>query len=272
MAFSLFSVCRMAQGSCARAALGLEQPSAAFALALEVLEHHAWHFEVEWPRALGLDPRARELKATLQVLRGGTREEIVKHFREQPTSPVIAQFLRRCEALDEGVTWRTPRVGRPTLAECEAGLAASVDFAGRPGSIEVGPLARVFADPRVQAWGAERGWGLTTRARARLLDAEQAVDRLEAQTLLAPEVLVIDANTRAALVEVARGPLVHRVMRQGDRVVGWRSVAPTEWTFHPLGAVQALRGTMAPAVQERARLLVTLLDPCVACSVEVVDA
>jgi hypothetical protein len=158
LAFSLFSVCRVAQGACARSALGLAHTSPT-ALALEVLEHHAWQFEVEWPRALGAEPRAAELKATLQVLRSGSRTQIVKHLREAPLSSVVAQFLRRCRELDEGVDWPTPRVGHPTLAECEAGLAGAVDFAARPGTTEVGPLARVFADQRVQQWGATQGWG-----------------------------------------------------------------------------------------------------------------
>jgi hypothetical protein len=47
----------------------------------------------------------------------------------------------------------------------------------------------------------------------------------------------------------------------------YQIVAPTEWNFHPQGAlVQALRqlpGGGAAAVQRRATLLVLAADPCV---------
>jgi Ni,Fe-hydrogenase I large subunit len=138
--------------------------------------------------------------------------------------------------------------------------------------LEVGPLARVVSRQQVQAWAKTQGWGLETRARAHALDALDALERLETQTLPTPEVLHVNSTVSAALVEVARGPLVHRIECVEDRPVAWSSVAPTEWTFHPDGALQALVGTLAPSVQDRARVFVTLLDPCVACSIEVVRA
>lgn len=278
---SLFSVCRVAQGAAAFEALGLAgRPEQFLALALETLEHHAWHFDVEWPRALGLEPRASDLRATLQVLRGCPREQIIEHFRAklgalmQPDA-LGSVFVARCAQLDSGLRWPTPHIGHPTLADCEAGLAAEAQFAARPTlkgrPVEVGSLARVFHHAQVQTWGRELGWGLETRARARLLDANQAVDALEAQSMRSPEVVEVCAGVRAALVEVVRGPLVHRVECQSSRVVTWRSVAPTEWSFHPDGALQSLVGLVAPAVQDTARLLVALLDPCVGCTIEVLE-
>lgn len=274
---ALFSVCRVGQGICALAALGLAQPDAGPALALEALEHHAWHFDVEWPRTLGLAPQTDALRETLRRLRSGVSAGLLEHLSAKFDSvldegSVGAQFVRRAADLDRGMHWPPPRVGAPSLGLCEAGLSDSTDFAARPGPVEVGSLARVIGTPEVQALGARLGWGLETRARARILDARHAVERLATQNLPTVEVLDRGGGVRAAMVQVARGPLVHRVVREGDRTVGWRSVAPTEWTFHPDGALQDLVGTMALEVQERARQYVTLLDPCVSCAIEVVNA
>jgi hypothetical protein len=274
---ALFSVCRVGQGVCARAALGVPQPAAGLDLLLEVLEHHAWQLDMEWPQVLGLPPRVDALRETLLRLRAGPGPQLFDHLRAKfdtalDQGSVGAQFLRRAAELDRSVEWAEPRVASPTLDECEAGLSDSADFAARPGAFEVGPLARVKALPEVVELAKRLGWGLELRARARVLDARHAVERLAAQDLPTVEVIDRGPKVRAAMVQVARGPLVHRVVREGDRTVGWRSVAPTEWTFHPDGAVQALVGTMALEVQERARLYVALLDPCVRCAVEVVNA
>jgi Ni,Fe-hydrogenase I large subunit len=75
-----------------------------------------------------------------------------------------------------------------------------------------------------------------------------------------------------AWVDNARGLLIHQVRLAGDRVQQYRIVAPTEWNFHPTGALhRALQGAPvadAAAAQQLAERLVHSLDPCVACRVE----
>ena len=46
----------------------------------------------------------------------------------------------------------------------------------------------------------------------------------------------LDGASAIAWVETARGLLVHRVALDGERIAGYRIVAPTEWNFHPAGA------------------------------------
>jgi Ni,Fe-hydrogenase I large subunit len=79
-----------------------------------------------------------------------------------------------------------------------------------------------------------------------------------------------------AWVENARGLLMHRLRLVQGRTADYRIVAPTEWNFHPDGALSAaLRDSPAhdlDALRRRTRRLVDSLDPCVACSVEVEDA
>ena len=44
-------------------------------------------------------------------------------------------------------------------------------------------------------------------------------------------------KVRAAMAEMARGLLVHAVRVEGGRIADYAIVAPTEWNFHPRGAL-----------------------------------
>ena len=74
-------------------------------------------------------------------------------------------------------------------------------------------------------------------------------------------------------VQTARGLLLHRARLADGRVAHYEIVAPTEWNFHPEGAlVRGLRGLVTDdgaALEQQARLAVQALDPCVACAIEV---
>ena len=74
-------------------------------------------------------------------------------------------------------------------------------------------------------------------------------------------------------VQTARGLLLHRVCLWDGRVAHYQIVAPTEWNFHPDGAlVRGLRTIVADdseTLEQKARLAVQALDPCVAFRIEV---
>ena len=74
-------------------------------------------------------------------------------------------------------------------------------------------------------------------------------------------------NIGRALVETARGRLMHEVELDGERVADYRIVAPTEWNFHPEGALaKYLMGQPTCArgeLESKIARLVTELDPCV---------
>ena len=76
-----------------------------------------------------------------------------------------------------------------------------------------------------------------------------------------------------ALAETARGLLMHEIVLDGDRIADYLIVAPTEWNFHPEGALVRRLTGLATADQadllRTARLDVHTLDPCVACRVEI---
>ena len=70
-----------------------------------------------------------------------------------------------------------------------------------------------------------------------------------------------------ALVETARGLLMHEVVLNGEFVTDFLIVAPTEWNFHSQGVLHdRLLGADArdrDALHQQVARLVTTLDPCV---------
>jgi len=76
-----------------------------------------------------------------------------------------------------------------------------------------------------------------------------------------------------AQVEAARGRLVHWLRIVDGKIADYRILAPTEWNFHPRGALA--QGLLSLPVDDRlpqlARLLVDAIDPCVEASVEVTN-
>ncbi|MDP2325218.1 MAG: nickel-dependent hydrogenase large subunit, partial [Gammaproteobacteria bacterium] len=66
--------------------------------------------------------------------------------------------------------------------------------------------------------------------------------------------------------EMARGLLLHWVQLDGDGAVqDYRVLAPTEWNFHPDGALARAVAALTPSDSEAAHLLAAAYDPCVAC-------
>ncbi len=196
-----------------------------------------------------------------------------------------ARFLRKVRDDDAATSRREPggALDDPALLEGQrhaawiGEIAAACDgdpeFARLPNwhgaPAETGALARLRSDPLI----GELIGRSTTRVPARF------VARLrEFALLLAGRAIpVVGARTLpdgggVAWVENARGLLIHQVHLDQEQVRSYVIVAPTEWNFHPAGALaSALLGTAATdldAVQRRATQLVNSLDPCVACHVE----
>lgn len=139
------------------------------------------------------------------------------------------------------------------------------------------PLARRAGHPLVSALLLAHGNGVLTLIAARLADLHAAME--EAEALLsevaddpgngAPATL---AGSGLGMVQAARGLLAHRVDITDGAIRHYRILAPTEWTFHPDGVVAAgLQGVAAnETLEDRVRMLIAALDPCVAATVAIV--
>ncbi|WP_353092451.1 hypothetical protein [Methylibium sp.] len=88
--------------------------------------------------------------------------------------------------------------------------------------------------------------------------------------------LAVGPGEALAWAEMARGLLVHHVRldNQDDaaRVESCRVLAPTEWNFHPAGALAAalecLSSEVTPKLQRDVALLMAAYDPCVPYEIE----
>jgi hypothetical protein len=167
--------------------------------------------------------------------------------------------------------------------EIAQAVASDAEFPRAPirhgAPAETGALARLQQQPLVAALCAAYGHSTLARLVARVTElARMAAGRA------APAPLSGSVRTGPAAglgwVETARGLLVHWLeLAPGAAVPAaqrWRIVAPTEWNFHPRGALAAgLLGAHVAGREElrrRADWLIDALDPCVSYRLEVVDA
>jgi Ni,Fe-hydrogenase I large subunit len=155
----------------------------------------------------------------------------------------------------------------------EAELSLAPLFEGAPA--ETGALSRQQRHPTVHEALAAHGPGALARLVARLAEVSALPQQLRA---LAAELAPCApagpqaqlTGSGAGVVETSRGLLAHVVSLERGAVVRWRTVAPTEWNFHPQGPLaQALLGLPAEGLAQRAALAVSALDPCVGYEVRI---
>ena len=291
------------------AASGLPAPAERAAsegrVAAEVLQEHLWRLLLDWPTLLGLDPdhaRFRAWHARLrqdQPVRARLHPLLAEFERGWLGGPALEWLaLPDLAALQD---WSS-RQHSPAARLCHR--LADLDDCSRPG-----PLTPLLADQDARAvqlqWagaidesftrlpqldGAPRETGVLAwqaqapllrdvllRRPGRVLARWLARVRDTLQILLGTAAPRVDAAAAGpagglALVRTARGLLLHQVRLALGRVESWRVVAPTEWNFHPDGAlVRGLLGSRIadPTLRQlwvQAQLL--SLDPCVAATVE----
>jgi hypothetical protein len=147
--------------------------------------------------------------------------------------------------------------------------------------VETGALARMRSQPLIAALVARDGNSVATRMTARLAELATLLVQLCAPPLpdrrpSAIEAVNLGRDEGLGAVQTARGLLLHRVRLAKGRVAHYQIVAPTEWNFHPDGAL--VRGLRRMVTDDRAtleqatRLAVQALDPCVGFRIEVGDA
>ena len=145
--------------------------------------------------------------------------------------------------------------------------------------VETGALARQQAHPLVAALRARDGNVVATRMVARLTELAALLERLRHAATHHGDAVrghALDEGEGLAAVETARGLVLHRVRLAAGRVAEYDIVAPTEWNFHPEGALarglERLAADSEQALVRRVRIAVQALDPCVACQVEISHA
>ncbi len=286
------------------------------AVAAETVREGAWRTLLDWPQWLGEQPADAAVaaaRAALALLPATSPADVAGRAAEAisiaafgaPATEWLAlqtpaeldrwanaghtaaaRFIRRLRDDEAEVPDATARTAAPLLGDTQhaalAGemaraLAADPTFERHPtwhgAPAETGALARLQSDPLLQALGASAGTRVPARFVARLRELALL---LAGRCTPAVGAIGLPGGAGIGWAETSRGLLIHCVGLHQGRVGAYRIVAPTEWNFHPQGALlRALAGIPAvdrAAVQQRATRLVNSLDPCVACRVEFDDA
>ncbi len=289
------------------AARGIEAGAAAKqererAIAAECLQEYLWRLFIDLPALLGEAARPGDLADMRRRMPAAASEaewldiaadaeELLekKVYGMRPQDWLELDETRFARWLDDaaqpaagmlarlrGFASGAPQDFLPWLGENEllAGIAPPMEseesFASEPTwrgcPAETGALARQRQQPRIARELAVNG--LSARLLARL--TELAVLPAQLRRPLANGIRIASPRDGVGLaaVETARGTLIHCVALDGEKVMRYRIVAPTEWNFHPRGAFP--RGLVGmPArnegeARQAAALLAHALDPCVA--------
>jgi uptake hydrogenase large subunit len=277
----------------------------------EAVVAHTWQLAISWPEAaqvpsdIGIVRTARTAFTTLcaALFEGGS---VQRPLRAQPAwAEARAAVTQLCDALEHLTagdvrlfdTVRdassaafgaadTNTVAALDVTKVGALLAADPDWAEHPEldgePVDVSAYARHRGNEAVRLAEELHGPGLLARLLARHAEAESGARRLRESFAAfergggdlssGPPACSVD-GLGVGHADTARGPLVYavRVAPSAGAVEDVRVVAPTNWTFHPRGALhRALVGASAGLELARnAAWLVLALDPCVPCAIEV---
>ena len=184
-----------------------------------------------------------------------------------PVAHILRPPLRALDVLDHDAARQ-----EAGLRQLGHALAQDADFAQHPSWL--GHAAETGAWTRLRHRQQQTAHSAWTRMSARWLELVElaATDPgLAGQgraPLLASGAMHLADGQALAWCEMARGLLLHWVQLDSfGAVQDYRVLAPTEWNFHPQGALaQAVAALPADALST-ARTLAAAYDPCVLCTV-----
>lgn len=264
----VFSLCARAQGVAARLALAAARGDESWPrldpdIVREVMREHLWRWLLDLPVLLGMPPLRDQFTSVVRAVDAGHGETVQALL----ATPELTRLIESIMALEQPVQQASallhidsaqssltdwPRLGdelchTPTWRGQATETGAYARSAGTPLSINGVFAARWLARlSELEAW-ARGAQGIGAGGTASATPVAPGVGR--------------------ALVETARGLLMHEVVLEGERVEDYRIVAPTEWNFHPQGPLSGwLIGRHCSDAAELHRFAahaVAALDPCV---------
>lgn len=264
----MFALCARAQGVAARLALAAARgdessPRLDPDIVREVMREHLWRWLLDLPVLFGMPPLRDQFTSAVRAVEAGHGEAVQALL----AAPEMTRLIESIKALEQPVQQASallhidsaqssladwPNLSdelchTPTWRGQATETGAYARSAGTPLSLNGAFAARWLARlAELEAWasGAQR---IASCGRASATPVAPGVGR--------------------ALVETARGLLMHELVLEGERVADYRIVAPTEWNFHPQGPLPRwLIGRPCSDAAELRRFAahaVAALDPCV---------
>jgi len=262
----LFALCGKAQGRAAELALAAARGRECAAhldpaVQVEVAREHLWRWLLDLPPLLSLPADPEEFARLGRGIANGQRGSLAEFLAGER----IAALRRRLEEMDDPA-----EAGRRLLPSADAaaslawwpqfdaGFCAGPLWQGR--AAETGAIARRGSASAPGAFAA--------RWLARLEELRDwAHGREKVGAGGTASAAQATSGRGRALVETARGLLMHEIALDGERIADYFIVAPTEWNFHPQGPIAGwLKGRDAgnrEALNAFAARAVAALDPCV---------
>jgi hypothetical protein len=308
----LYSICGRSQHIAAELALaaahgvaGTADASQVRRVEAETAQEYLWRVLLDWTRETGAAADAITMASARSALARDDRDAL----RVIVEREVLGADARRWHEhrstfeawIDRGATAAARFLG-PTLRDAphegasavsslprfDAGdtaerivtqLESDSDFERRPTldgkPAETGAMARLHGQSLIAELVAAYGRSTLGRFAARLSELVRIVCNDDPPAPLAGS-LNLAPGRGLAWVETARGLLLHQIDLDGERIGRYRVVAPTEWNFHPQGALAAaMAGRPAPSeddLRRRAERLIQSLDPCVDYTLDVAHA
>lgn len=285
-------------------------------VACEAMQEHLWRLLLDWPNLLGLPLSQQQFVRWHGMLKAiangqGNAEGLLSELRETLLgvtdeewkrldshaelgewwkmgqgllAPVIAALDLK-EGRHDSVTeraacalmpqWTAAEMSHIYSGHIDPAFAAMPQHDGQP--METGELAHRQNMPLVQDVLRQRPARLLARVVARLVDLLESAEAIAQGNVDGRVQGIIAADgVGISTVRTARGNLVHEVRMEPGRIAEYFIVAPTEWNFHPQGALASgligMQENDAGRLAETAKLHVLSLDPCVEYDIEVVHA
>ncbi len=187
----------------------------------------------------------------------------------RPLAQKLRPQTRLLELLDSD-----PNLQNARLRETAQKLLADPDFVQRPSWLgqcaETGAWSRLRHRNDALLWPHSAWSRLSSRwlELVAIAAAEPGTTSSGGPALLAFGALHLGHGQAVAWVEMARGLLLHWAqLDAAGGVQDYRVLAPTEWNFHPHGALAGALAALPVGDVQAARTLAAAFDPCVACSV-----
>lgn len=194
-----------------------------------------------------------------------------------------ARLLRGLIDADEAALGQADVAGLPELRDADLialiGTPEGADFLARPtwGGVarETSPFTRRAGCGLIRELIDRHGPGLLSRLTAQLLEVAMLLEDVRRELAgeapdppMTPAFRTENAGIGIGRADAARGLLVHWARVDGERVMEYRILAPTEWNFHPQGILARSLAALPDAEDERLRrqaeILIMATDPCVA--------
>jgi len=242
----LFNLCRAAQTTALRLALGLGGPGDDM-LVQDIRNDHLLRLAIVLPQRLGLDRLAVPFNDPAQLPRAlfgapalpKSAAGFDDFLRGDSGIAPILRAIRACFAPGEATCPPLPPVGaQMTLNAVENSVAA-----------------RHLAHPVLRHIEAQFGRGPFWRVTARAVD----LDALLRGDLPAPRRIAPDT----AAVPAARGQYMVRARAEAGRITDLHRITPTDHMLAPGGILEHSLATLPASKHDQAALVVDILDPCV---------